>query len=195
VTAAHTDHYAGARLLVDRYHPRVLMSEADWNVLAKSNVPNAIKPKKDMVITDGQKLTLGDTTITFYLTPGHTPGMVSMLIPLKDGTQRHLGGLWGGLGFGDARDGVTYFPTRAEMLKTYAASARRFWDIESKAGVDVLITNHTRLDKGLEKMAALKNRKANDPHSFVGADAVKRFMTVLNECAEAQLVWMAKPSN
>jgi metallo-beta-lactamase class B len=44
-----------------------------------------------MVATDGQKLTLGDTTVTMYFTPGHTPGTISMLIPLKDGNQRHHG--------------------------------------------------------------------------------------------------------
>ena len=30
-----------------------------------------------MVATDGQKLTLGDTTMTLYVTPGHTLGTVS----------------------------------------------------------------------------------------------------------------------
>ena len=153
------------------------------------NVPAEVKPKKDMVITDGQKLTLGDTTLTFYVTPGHTPGMVSMLIPLKDGSQRHLGGLWGGLGYGNDRDGVKYFANKREMLNAYSTSAKRWQDIETKAGVDVLVTNHTRLDKGLEKMAAVKTRKPGEPHPFVGKDAVQRFMTVINNCAEAQLAW------
>ena len=48
------------------------------------------KPKRDMVATDGQKLTLGDTTLTFYLTPGHTLGTVSILIPVKDNGKPHL---------------------------------------------------------------------------------------------------------
>jgi len=37
--------------------------------------------RRDMVATDGQKLTLGDTTLTLYLTPGHTAGTISTLIP------------------------------------------------------------------------------------------------------------------
>ena len=49
------------------------MSEADWGVMAKSNEPNELKPKKDMIGTDGKKITLGDMTMTLYLTPGHTP--------------------------------------------------------------------------------------------------------------------------
>ena len=33
---------------------------------------------------DGQKLTLGDTTITMMVTPGHTPGSLAILIPVKE---------------------------------------------------------------------------------------------------------------
>ncbi len=51
-----------------------------------------------MVPTDGMKLTLGDTTLTLYVTPGHTPGTLSTLVPLKDGNQRHLGYILGGRG-------------------------------------------------------------------------------------------------
>ena len=36
--------------------------------------------------TDGYKLTLGDTTLALYLTPGHTPGTISTIIPVRDGS-------------------------------------------------------------------------------------------------------------
>ena len=49
----------------------MLLSAADWDLLDRSA---ARKPARDMVATDGQKLTLGDTTLTMYITPGHTPG-------------------------------------------------------------------------------------------------------------------------
>ena len=52
VTAAHTDHYAGAPYLIERYHPRIVMSEADWKVVETSNLPAEIKPKRDIVATD-----------------------------------------------------------------------------------------------------------------------------------------------
>ena len=51
-----------------------------------------------MVATDGQGLTLGDTTLTLYVTPGHTLGMVSILIPVKDGGTPHLVRSGGGTG-------------------------------------------------------------------------------------------------
>jgi metallo-beta-lactamase class B len=192
VTAAHTDHYAGAPYLITRYHPRIVMSAADWNVVETSNLPSEIKPKRDIVATDGMKITVGDTTITLHVTPGHTPGTVSMLVPLKDGNQRHLGGLWGGLGFGFDRDGARYFPNTRAMLEAYSSSMKRWKAIEEQAGVDVIMGNHTNADKGLEKMAALAKRQPGQPHPFVSREAVSRFATVFASCADAQLAWMRR---
>src|SRR6185295_11415726 len=73
VSHGHADHSGGAKFLQDHYGTRILLSAADWDLLDRSN---GTKPKRDMVATDGQKLTLGDTTLTLYLTPGHTPGTI-----------------------------------------------------------------------------------------------------------------------
>jgi metallo-beta-lactamase class B len=192
ITHAHSDHYWGAKYIQDRVRPRVLMSEADWNVIAKDNTPGEIKPKKDMVITDGQKLTLGDTTITLYVTPGHTPGTVSMIIPLKDGAQRHVGGIYGGFTLGIARAGVEYFPDWPTGLRTYLASVRRFKDIETEAGVDTMISIHSRIDKLMDKLAAVKARKPGEPHPFVNKERPFRFLTMLEECVSAQIAWRSR---
>src|SRR6202161_131926 len=95
VTHAHPDHDGGARFLQDHYGTRVIMSPADWDVLDRTN---GTKPKRDLAATDGQKLTLGDTTITLYITPGHTPGTISTVFPVKDNGIPHLAALWGGVG-------------------------------------------------------------------------------------------------
>src|SRR5215470_16392242 len=76
VSHAHIDHIGGAKFLHDTYGTRVAMSAADWEFTEKSpRVPNEIKPKRDMIAPD--KLMLGDTTLSFHLTPGHTPGTIS----------------------------------------------------------------------------------------------------------------------
>jgi metallo-beta-lactamase class B len=68
VSHGHFDHSGGARYLQERFGTRVILSAADWDLLERSS---QTKPKRDMVATDGQKLTLGDTTLTLYVTPGH----------------------------------------------------------------------------------------------------------------------------
>ena len=56
------------------------MSPADWGMswIRGPTAPSRSDP------TDGQKLTLGDTTITLYIIPGHTPGTISVVFPVKD---------------------------------------------------------------------------------------------------------------
>src|SRR5438093_9133257 len=46
---AHGDRYFGSKYLQDTYRARLVMSEADWNVIAKTNDPTVIKSKKDNV--------------------------------------------------------------------------------------------------------------------------------------------------
>ena len=181
VSHGHADHFGGAKFLQEHYGTKVLMSAADWELIAASRNPN--KPTRDTVVGDGQKLTLGDTTLTFTLTPGHTPGTVSTLIPVKDNGTPHLVAEWGGTGFN--------FPRNPETFKTYAASAAKFRDVAAKAGADAFISNHTNLDGSKTKMPALALRKPGDPHPYViGTEAVKAFMTVAGECAQAVLAGM-----
>ena len=182
ISHAHTDHAGGAKLLQERYGARVLMSAADWDMLDRQNPP--WKPKRDIVATDGQKLTLGDTTLTLYITPGHTPGTISTLIPVKDGGRSHLAAEWGGTAF-------NFGPNR-DTFQKYIASSERFRDIVTKAGADIIIANHTNFDSSKRKLPMLATRKAGQPHPYViGNDAVKRYLTVANECARAAIAGLS----
>ena len=185
VSHGHADHAGGAKYLQDRFGARVIMSAADWDLLGRDASPWP-KPRRDLTATDGQKLTLGDTTLTLYLTPGHTPGTISTLIPVKDGGKSHLVAEWGGTGFN-----FTLTPDKPQRywFKTYSKSAERFREIVTKAGADALISNHTSLDGSTTKLAALARRRPGDPHPYViGNDGVKRYLTVADECARAGLL-------
>ncbi len=176
VSHGHLDHVGGAKYLQEKFGARLLMSAADYDLLDSQNPP--WKPKRDMVVTDGYKLTLGDTTLTFYLTPGHTEGTISTLLPVRDGGRSHLAAAWGGTAF-------NFGPNKAR-LNMYINSSVKFRDIVKKAGADVLIANHTVFDGTKMKLPALAARKASEPHPYViGNDAILRYLTVANECAQA----------
>ena len=68
ITHAHGDHVGGAKLMQDRFGSRIVMGGPDWDSIEKSvnRYPNG-KPKRDIVATDGQKITLGDTSVTLVL--------------------------------------------------------------------------------------------------------------------------------
>jgi metallo-beta-lactamase class B len=180
VTHGHIDHVGGAKFLQDHFGTRIILSAADWDLVKKSpRIPT--KPRRDMVATDGQKLTLGDTTITLYLTPGHTLGTVSALIPVKDNGKPHLVAEWGGTGFN--------FEHSRTRFETYAASAARFGDIVAKSGADVLIANHTNLDGSKTKLPALAARKPGEENPYViGNGSVRGYVKVAEECARAAVL-------
>jgi metallo-beta-lactamase class B len=184
VSHGHLDHVGGAWLLQERFSPRVIMSAADWDLVGRST-GSWPKPRRDMVATDGQRLTLGDTTLTLYLTPGHTPGTISTIIPVKDQGRPHVAAEWGGTGFNFT---ITPDKPRKFWFEQYSKSADHFRDAVTKAGADVLIANHPNQDGAKMKLAALANRKPGDPHPFViGNDSVRRYVTMVGECAKAGL--------
>jgi metallo-beta-lactamase class B len=191
VSHAHADHYGGARYLQERFGARVIMSAMDWDLIDRSPEP---KPKRELglVVKDGQKLTLGDTTLTFYYMPGHTLGTISTLIyPLKDGGKRHIGAMMGGTGFNWQGPSRNDFMASREVgdrfwLETYINGVQRWRDIAEKAGAEVALANHTNFEATDAKLAALATRKPGDPHPYVlGKEGVKRYLTVPAECAKA----------
>ena len=54
--------------------------------------------------------------LTLYLTPGHTLGTISTLIPVKDGGTPHLAAEWGGTGFNWIQNREDYItPSRSRI--------------------------------------------------------------------------------
>lgn len=206
LTHGHSDHFGGAKYLQDTYHPHVLMSALDWNMVAKlPPSPPGGKfgppPARDMDIADGQKLTLGDTTITFYITPGHTPGTVSMLIPVTDHEQPHLLSFWGGSAIPRALEPTGQVGRMDAGILAYKQSFGRFFKLGEDAGVDGYIANHpyrdqTFVDGKADRIAELAARKRGEPNPFINRGTYIRYMAISMECIEEQEGWIraGKPS-
>jgi len=172
----HADHIAGAKYLQDAYKPKMLMGAADWDALDKDQRFRGPKPTRDVAVVDGQKVTLGDETITLYVTPGHTAGTLSMLIPVKDHGEPHLAALWGGTGM-------------QFSAEEYNKSAKRFRDIVTSSGADVMLSTHPQLDKSDIKLALVQKRQSGDPNPYVvGNDVVRSYLTVATECSAAAML-------
>jgi metallo-beta-lactamase class B len=182
VSHAHRDHAGGAWYLQERFGAHVLLSETDWGMLEKTG-GSWPKAKRDIIVTDGYKLTLGDTTLTFYLTPGHTPGTISTIIPVKDQGKPHTAILWGGTGFNFT---VSPDRPRSYWYDAYTKSAERIRDVAAKANADVFLSNHPSWDGSVAKMAALQKRAPGAPHPYVvGASSIQHYFTIAAECAKA----------
>ena len=183
ITHGHADHFGGAQYLADKLKAQLVMSETDWNFLAgarpSTNPERGPIPKRGMSVKDGDKLTLGDTSIDIVETPPHTPGAISLIIPLREGNTTHTGALWGGIGFN--------FQRTEQNFTTYSSSVGKFANVARARNVDVQMANHSNFDNALQKIAALKARRTGQPNPFVvGWDVQQRIFDVQQECALAQ---------
>ena len=178
ISHAHPGEVGGAKLMQDRFGSRIVIGEGDWEMIEKSvnSFPNG-KPKRDIVAMDGQKITLGDRTVTLVLMPGHTPGTVSMIFQVKDNGAPLTVAFSGGTEFNFVND-VPHFDT-------YINSARKFAAAAAAAGATVLMTNQSEFDNAASKIRMLADRRPGEPHPLdLGRDAVQRYFKVFDECAQ-----------
>ena len=176
---AHNDHWGGASFLQQRYGAEVLMGEPDWDhILTWPQIGRpAPIPNKNRGIIDGDTLTLGDTTVRFVATPGHTPGTMSSLIPVRDGEHWHLAAYWGG-------PSMSFLDPAG--LEQYIGSTYKLENADQR--IDVALTNHPWGDGTFVKRDALAERGPGDVHPFVtGNDGVRRWAETLRKCTREVL--------
>jgi metallo-beta-lactamase class B len=186
ISHAHGDHDQGAALLQSRFGAKVVMGAADWeSTLARpANAAGGV-PKRDIAVGgDGLKLTLGDTTIDVVATPGHTPGTLSYLFPVKDGGRTLTVAYSGGTAFN--------FPRLAENFRIYRDGAKKMGEAARAAGATVLMTNHTEFDGAYDRARlAQLPREPGEKHPYETDTAtVARYFEMMTACAEAQRLSM-----
>ena len=183
----HQDHYGGSTFLQANYPGlRVGLSEVAWKAFepgAPRQGPQAAPgPKMDLVIRDGEPIVLGDVRVTPVFIPGHTPGSMAFIFPVKDGGRTHMAGLFGGtmLTIGANQPLAT--------SEQYLQSLKRWEDATRRMKVEVELISHPLFDGLFDRLESLKTRRPGDPHPMVvGTDAYQRFVGVMRECTLAHM--------
>jgi len=182
----HGDHFGGAKYFQDKYGTKIAATAADWDLI---NAParggpgggGGAKPSKDVVLAEGQAFKFGDLTITPIEIPGHTPGSLAFIFPVKDKGQAHTAGLFGGTV-------LTTGILTTDALKQYIQSVGHYLEIAKRMNVDVELQNHPIFDGMPDKLAKLKNAKASDPNPFiVGNDRYLKMWNIVSECIQAEV--------
>jgi metallo-beta-lactamase class B len=186
ISHGHAGEIGGAKLMQDRFGSRIVMGDGDWEMTEQSvnRFPNG-KPKRDIAPFDGQKITLGDRSVTLVLMPGHTPGTISMLFQVKDNGTPLTVAFSGGTEFN--------FPNDVPHFDTYIYSARKFAAAAAAAGATILMTNQSEFDSAASKIRMLAASRPGEPHPFeLGRDAVQRYFKVFDECAQVARLKLLK---
>ena len=176
---AHADHDGGARLLQDEIPGvHLVYGAADWDAVDKSTNHAGGKPKRDMVGTDGMKISVGDASVQIVTMPGHTPGTLSFLFEVRDN----------GKPLRIAYVGGTAIPFNADAAyyDGYIASSKKMAKAAADFGATALMSNHTEFDNGFFKAHTAANRKPGEANPFdAGAAAVARYFAVVQDCTTA----------
>jgi len=182
ISHAHGDHDQGAAELQSRYGAKVVMGAPDWDsTLQRPATAAGGVPKRDISVgPEGTKITLGDTTVTVVATPGHTPGTLSYIFPVKDQGKTVMVAYSGGTLTGA-------FGTDGARWDEYIASQKKIAKAAAEAGASVMLSNHSEYDGAYTKarLAGLKREVGEENPFIVGADGVQRYFTVMTECATA----------
>jgi metallo-beta-lactamase class B len=176
---AHGDHDGGAKLLQDSLPAaRIVYGAEDWDLVDSS--PNrANRPRRDMVGTDGLRLSVGNgASLQIVTMPGHTAGTLSYLIEVMDNGQPWRIAYVGGT--------AIPFNGSAAYYDGYIASSNKMAAAAAAFGATAILSNHTEFDNGYFKAHTAAHRRPGDRNPFdVGAAGVARYFTVVRDCTTA----------
>lgn len=182
ILQGHRDHYGGAPALQEIIDAQFGTAEEDQKMMVADFGEYA--PRIDFFVEEGDSLTLGDTTLDFELTPGHTPGTTSIRLSVFDDGTEHLAYLHGG---------PALRSDDPEVGRVFIEDLER---IKQIPGIEVQISNHFDIHASgapdlFGRAELLANRQPGEPHPWVDPDHFQRWLdeliaTTREELAEAR---------
>lgn len=143
----HGDHIEATAALAEMSGAKTLIGKDDFEK-AKSYFA------ADITVSDGDTLTLGNTTVEFMETPGHTKGTISLFFNTEESGKTYRVGMFGGAGANTMKKGCLDFEGAREA---YRASLHRLMNER----VEVFIGNHTWNNDTFEKAKVLRETGEN----------------------------------
>lgn len=185
-THAHLDHTGGFAEIKKETGAQLIAGERDKPLLEGGYYPGDEKNedlafpavKVDRTVREGDKVTLGDTTLTAHATPGHSPGCTSWEMTAKDGNQdRQVLFFCSGT---VALNRLVGQPTHPGIVDDYRATYAAVKPMK----IDVLLGPHPEVYGMQAKRAQMKD---GAPNPFVKPEELATYITGLSEEFDKQL--------
>ena len=180
ITHGHGDHYGAMAALKQATGAKLYMGRLEEDLAKNHPVGRfpAMDADADVYIEDGDDVVLGDTKVRCIMTPGHTQGCFSFIIPVTDEGVPHKMGLWGGTGL---LPGVNIFQ--------YLESPEKYKKICAEQGVDGAISNHPPCDDGVIRAQMCREIGDGLPNPYVWTTEIflnynKRFEKMCQTCSK-----------
>lgn len=159
VTHAHYDHMDCVADLVAMTGAKTFIAKADLPLLTGEDYHYPIRPfTPDVLLEDGDIISLGNTEILCMATPGHTDGTMSYFFNVTDGKNTYRAGMFGGAGtntlVSSFLEKYNRSPVcRQEMLESLLKM--------KKEKVELFLGNHLPNNHTEEKLALLDSAEVN----------------------------------
>ncbi|QIO32558.1 BJP family subclass B3 metallo-beta-lactamase [Bradyrhizobium sp. 1(2017)] len=185
-THAHLDHTGGFAQIKKETGAQLVAGERDKPLLEggyypgdEKNADLAFPPVKvDRTVKEGDKVMLGDVTLTAHETPGHSPGCTSWEMSVKDGDQnREVLFFCSGT---VALNRLVGQPTHPGIVDDYRATFSKAKAMK----IDVLLGPHPEVYGMQAKRAQMKD---GSPNPFVKPEELATYITGLSEDFDKQL--------
>jgi metallo-beta-lactamase class B len=149
---AHGDHMEGDALIKELSGAQVIAMEQDVPALRKMQ-PGGKPHPIDKIIKDGDTVTLGGTTLTAHLTPGHTKGCTTWTLKATEGGKTYDVVIVGSMGVNPGVDLVTnkdYPQIADDYVRTFKVMKSLACDVPlgSHPGMYNMKEKYAKLGKG-----------------------------------------------
>ena len=158
LTHGHGDHYGCMKALKEATGAKLYMGKMEEDLAINHPIGHfpPMDATADVYIEDGDDVVLGDTRIRCILTPGHTQGCFSFIIPVHDEGRPHKMALWGGTGL---LPGVNIFQ--------YLESLDKYNKVCVELGADGSVSNHPPVDNGVLRAQMCREIGDGLPNPYV----------------------------
>ena len=185
ISHTHGDHYGSVNAMKRLTGAKTLLSRVDAEDMKNKPAHFARHIAKfgpgnenftpDILLEDGDEVTLGNTTIRCRLIPGHTVGTMAHFWTLEEGGVTYRVGIYGGSGFISLSDEeIAECGLTPEIRKDFARSIDKVWD----EPVDIMLGNHPFHNDTMRKRRELL---AGNPDAFVDPTEWHRFLQDLKD--------------
>jgi metallo-beta-lactamase class B len=173
---AHPDHVEGDALVKQLTGAQVVVGRVDAPKTREFR-PGGKEHPIDRLVDDGDTVTLGGTTLTAHLMPGHTKGCLAWSTDLKENGKTYHAFIECSLN-GQFLQVLDNYPGMIDDFRATYKKARTF-------PVDVFLSSHASFYHMAEKYEKLKTRREGDPNPFVDPEGYKAHVDEYEKSFEA----------
>jgi len=173
---AHPDHVEGDALVKQLTGAQVVVGRVDAPRTREFR-PGGKEHPIDRLVDDGDTVTLGGTTLTAHLMPGHTKGCLAWTTDLKENGKTYHALIECSLN-GQFLQVLDNYPGTIDDFRATYKKARTF-------PVDVFLSSHASFYHMAEKYEKLKARREGDPNPFVDPEGYKAHVDEYEKSFEA----------